>query len=367
MDFRFSEEQESLRQLAREILEAEATPERIKAVEAEGTGFDRETWARLGEANLLGLPVPETHGGMGMGFFELCVLLEEMGRAVAAVPVIPTLVLATLPIARFGSEAQKATWLPRAAHGETVLTGAFHGGAPVSARAEGDDWVLEGVRLHVPAVHLAARVLVPAETPTGEAVFLVDPEAAGLSRVRRQTSRKEPLFELRLDRVRVGSDDVLEGEGIGDWIRERAAVATAALQVGVSGRSLQITTDYVKQREQFGAPLGALPAVQHRCADCYIDLESMRWVTWNAAWKLAEERPASRDVAVAKFWAADAGSRIATATQHLHGGIGVDLDYPIHRYFLWTKALELSLGSATPQLAKLGRDMARSGPPQESA
>ncbi len=93
----------------------------------------------------------------------------------------------------------------------------------------------------------------------------------------------------------------------------------------------------------------------------------MRWVMWNAAWKLAEERPASRDAAVAKFWAADAGSRIATATQHLHGGIGVDLDYPIHRYFLWTKALELSLGSATPQLAKLGRDMALGGPPQESA
>jgi alkylation response protein AidB-like acyl-CoA dehydrogenase len=340
MDFRFSEEQESLRELAREILAAEVTPERIKAVEADDSGFDRETWARLGEANLLGLAVPEAHGGMGMGFFELCVLLEEVGRAVAAVPVIPTLVLGALPI---------------------------DDGAPVTARAEGDDWVLDGVRQHVPAVHLAARVLVPAETPTGEAVFLLDPEAAGISRVRRQTSRKEPLFELRLEGIRVPGSDVLEGEGIGDWIRERAAVATAAMQVGVSGRSLQITTDYVKQREQFGAPLGALPAVQHRCADCYIDLESMRWVTWNAAWKLADEKPASRDAAVAKFWAADAGSRIATATQHLHGGIGVDLDYPIHRYFLWTKALELSLGSATPQLAKLGRDMAQSGPPQESA
>jgi alkylation response protein AidB-like acyl-CoA dehydrogenase len=139
-------------------------------------------------------------------------------------------------------------------------------------------------------------------------------------------------------------------------------VGIAALQVGVSERALEITTGYVNEREQFGAPLGALPAVQHRCADAYIDLEAMRWVTWSAAWKLSEERPAGRDAQVAKFWAADAGSRIATATQHLHGGMGVDLDYPIHRYFLWTKALELALGSATHQLVDLGRDMARTGP-----
>jgi alkylation response protein AidB-like acyl-CoA dehydrogenase len=130
----------------------------------------------------------------------------------------------------------------------------------------------------------------------------------------------------------------------------------------VSERSLEITTAFLKEREQFGAPLGALPPVQHRCADCYIALDSMRWVTWMAAWKLALGRPARRDAWTAKFWAADAGSQIATATQHLHGGMGVDLDYPIHRYFLWSKSLELALGAATPTLVKLGRDMARSGP-----
>ena len=138
MNFRFTEEQESLRELAREILGNEVTAERIKDVEAAGDGFDRETWARLAEANLLGLAVPEAHGGMGMGFFELCILLEEVGRAVAAVPVIPTGVLGALPIARFGSESQKATWLPQAAHGEAVLTGAFHEGpARLSSRLRG--------------------------------------------------------------------------------------------------------------------------------------------------------------------------------------------------------------------------------------
>jgi alkylation response protein AidB-like acyl-CoA dehydrogenase len=362
MDFDFSEEQTTLRALAREILEKEVGLERLKEVEGGADWFDRELWSRLAEANLLGLAVPEALGGMGMGFLELCVLLGEVGRAVAPVPVLPALVLGGLPIARFGSEEQQERWLAPLARGEIVLTGAFGDGEPAAARRSEAGWLLDGTFPLVPAAHLATRILVPARTQEGEAVFLVDPEAEGVSRVRARTSRGEPLFELTLAGVDADADGMLQGEGIGAWIVERASVGLAALQSGVSERALEITTGYVKEREQFGAPLGALPAVQHRCADAYIDLESMRWVTWSAAWKLATERPARRDALIAKFWAADAGSRIATATQHLHGGMGVDLDYPIHRYFLWTKALELALGSATPQLVELGRDMARSGP-----
>jgi alkylation response protein AidB-like acyl-CoA dehydrogenase len=118
----------------------------------------------------------------------------------------------------------------------------------------------------------------------------------------------------------------------------------------------------VKQRVQFGAPIGSFTAVQHRCADAWIDLEALRWTTWRAAWKLAAGEDAHREALVAKFWAADAGARIATATQHLHGGMGVDLDYPIHRHFLWSKALELEHGGASQQLVRLGRDLARTGP-----
>jgi alkylation response protein AidB-like acyl-CoA dehydrogenase len=164
----------------------------------------------------------------------------------------------------------------------------------------------------------------------------------------------------------VAEEGVLRGEGIEAWSFERALVGCAATQVGVCERALEITTGYLKEREQFGAPLGALPPVQHRCADAYIALDALRWVTWQAAWRLAEGVPAWREARVAKFWAADAGSRITTATQHLHGGMGVDLDYPIHRYFLWAKALELAYGGATAQLVALGDDMARTGP-QERA
>ncbi len=366
MDFHFGEEQTTLRDLAREILENEVTLERLKAVEASGDWFDREAWARLAEANLLGLAVPEELGGMGMGFLELCLLLHEVGRAAAPVPALPALVLGALPLARFGNELQQKEWLGRLACGEVVLTGAFEPGDPVVARSGDGGFTLEGVRRQVPALHVARRVLVPAQTDEGEAVFLVDPEAEGVSRVRSRTSRHEPLFELTLTGVRVDAHAALHGDGIVDWITERALVATAAIQTGVCERALEITTGYLKEREQFGAPLGALPPVQHRCADSYIALDSLRWVTWQAAWKLAEEREAARDTRVAKFWAADAGSRITIATQHLHGGMGVDLDYPIHRYFLWAKALELAFGGATPQLLALGGDMARTGP-QEMA
>jgi hypothetical protein len=362
MDFHFSEEQTTLRELSREILEKELSPERLKEVEVEGDWFDRELWAKLAEANLLGLAVPEALGGMGMGFLELCVLLQELGRVVAPLPALPALVYGGLAIARFGSDAQQQRWLAPLASGEVVLTGAFEPGEVAAAQRSGEGWRLDGVFRNVPAVHLAKRILLPAGTPEGEAVFLVDPEAEGVSLVRQTTSRKEPVFEVSLAGVGASDDDVLRAQGITAWISERACVAIAALQCGVSERALEITTAYVKEREQFGAPLGALPAVQHRCANSYIDLDAMRWVMWSAAWKLATERPAMRDALIAKFWAADAGSRIATATQHLHGGMGVDLDYPIHRYFLWTKTLELALGSATPQLVELGRDMARSGP-----
>jgi hypothetical protein len=207
---------------------------------------------------------------------------------------------------------------------------------------------------------------VPARLEGETWVFLVDPGADGISCVRRRTSHHEPLFELALDGARVGEDAVLRGAGLEAWCAERALVAFAVTQLGVCERALEITTDHLKQREQFGAPLGALPPVQHRCADAYMALDALRWVTWRAAWRLSEELPAAREAWIAKFWAADAGSRITTATQHLHGGLGVDLDYPIHRYFLWAKALELAHGGATPQLVALGDDMARTGPPEDA-
>jgi alkylation response protein AidB-like acyl-CoA dehydrogenase len=195
----------------------------------------------------------------------------------------------------------------------------------------------------------------------------VDPRAAGVSLVASVTSTGEPLFDLALVGVRVpvaarlGGPDA-DGAAILRWLAPRALTALAALQAGVSDRALAITADYVKERVQFGVPIGSFQAVQHRVADGFIDLEAMRWTLWRAAWRLAEGLPAERDAAVAAYWAAEGGSRIANAGLHLHGGLGADVDYPIHRHFLWSKALELQGGGASALLARLGRDLARTGP-----
>jgi alkylation response protein AidB-like acyl-CoA dehydrogenase len=337
---------------------------------------DDALWSTLAEANVLGLAVPESLGGMGLGLLELCVLLEEIGRAVAPVPVLPALVLGGLPLARFGSPAQQQRWLPALARGEIVLSAALEDAASAeparpATRARRDDrggsFRLSGRKRLVPVAGRAARVLVPAATDEGVGIFLVDPAAAGVRLGFGRTSSSQPLFEMILDDAPVADVELLGGDARGGdrvaaWLHDCATVATCATQVGVSERAIEITTGYLKEREQFGAPIGSFPAVQQRAADAWIDLQAMRWTTWRAAWLLAEGLPASREAAVAKFWAADAGSRIANTTQHLHGGLGVDLDYPIHRYFLWSKALELAWGGATPQLARLGAEMARSGP-----
>lgn len=378
MDFSFSEEQKSLQQLAREILEKEMTPERVKAIESGTEWFDRPLWSTLAQAGLLGLAVPESLGGMGYGILEVCLLLQEIGRVVAPVPGLPTLVLGALPIAEFGTDAQKKTWLPSVAAGETVLSAALVDAESseltepaARARQERDGWRLNGCKLHVPAAHLASRILVPATTTDGAGIFLVDPRAKGVSLTRHQTSTGEPLFTVNLYDVAVPADDLLGddstcGGDAASWIYDRALVALCATHVGVAAKALEITSGYVSQRIQFGVPIGTFQAVQHRAADGYVDVEAMRWVTWRAAWKLAQGLPAVRETMVAKFWCAEGGSRIVNSAQHLHGGIGVDLDYPVHRYFLWSKALEITLGSASPQLARLGRDMARTGPEELS-
>jgi alkylation response protein AidB-like acyl-CoA dehydrogenase len=373
LDFALSEEQVSIRDLAREIFAKEIDADRLKAVETSDDWFDAGLWSKLASASLLGTALPEAHGGMGFGIEELCVLLEEAGRALAPVPLHAT-TMAALAIARLGTPAQQAAWLPGVASGEVILSLALDdaGSAapdspPTRATRDGEGFRLSGTIRFVPAAHLAARVIVPAASDAGVGLFLLDPRAAGVSRTGQRSSTGEPLFELVLDGARIAAADRLDaGPRDVRFLHELAMVGLCALQAGVCGRALEITTGYVRQREQFGGPIGAFQAVQHRCADGYIDLESMRWTTWRAASRLARGLAVPREALVAAFWAAEGGSRITASAQHLHGGIGVDVDYPIHRYFLWSKALELRLGGAAPTLVRLGRHMA-AHPPEEAA
>jgi alkylation response protein AidB-like acyl-CoA dehydrogenase len=370
MDFGLTEEQEATRDLARQILSDRSTHERLKEIEAGGDGFDRDTWAELAKAGLLGIALPEDAGGSGLGFVALCQLLEEIGRTVSPVPVLPTVVLGALPIATFGTDAQRQQHLPGVVEGDTVLTAALveTGTDPLhpttTARPDGDGWRVDGVKTLVPAGLIADRILVPAAAGDDGAivVLIVDPNANGVTRERQDTTSGIPQARIELDGVQVDAGDVLgdaeSGAAIVDWMVERANAAMCAVATGVCEQALQMTAEYTKTREQFERPIATFQAVGQRAADAYIDTEAIRLTALQAAWRLEEGLPAAAEVAVAKFWAADGGQRVVHAAQHLHGGIGVDRDYPLHRYFLWAKELELTLGGATPQLLTLGAILA---------
>jgi alkylation response protein AidB-like acyl-CoA dehydrogenase len=370
MDFAFTPEQEALRELARTICQDHATHERLKLIERDGDWFDRELWAALAKANLLGVALPERAGGSGLGLTELCLLLEEVGAAVAPVPAWPTLVLGALPLAEFGTEAQRERWLAPVATGQAILTAglvelpAEDPSAPMTrAVRDGSGWRLDGVKDCVPAAHLAAAVLVPARTGAGQiGVFLVEPSAPGVTLERQVATNREPQARLTLDGVRVGADAVLGDPAVGlpivEWMVDRALLGLCALELGVVERALRITAHYTTERRQFDRPIGSFQAVQQRAADAWIDVEAIRLTTWQSAWRLDAGLPASDEIRMAKFWASEAGHRVVYTAQHLHGGIGVDVDYPIHRYYLWSKTIELTLGSAPRQLAALGEAIA---------
>jgi 3-oxocholest-4-en-26-oyl-CoA dehydrogenase beta subunit len=367
MDFSFSEEQQEIQGLAAQILGDKVTHERLKEVEASPEWFDRDVWAELAKAGLVGIALPEDAGGGGFGILEAALVLEEIGRTVAPVPYYATVVLGAMPIAEFGSAEQRKRLLPGVAEGETILTAALAedlnpdpGHPTTTATQDGDRWKVTGVKILVPAAHLAAAILVPAATGGGTVgVFLVDPKGSGVELERLITTSGEPQFKVTLnnaDGEPLG--DPAAGLAIVDSIVEQATAALCAIQLGVCEQALKMTAEYTSTREQFERPLAAFQAVAQRAADAYIDTEGVRLTAWQAVWRLAEGLPAANELAVAKFWAAEGGQRVVHAAQHLHGGIGVDVDYPLHRYFLWAKQCELSLGSATPQLVKLGKALA---------
>ena len=364
MDFTFTEDQEAVRDLAGRVFGDRATAARVKEVERGPERVDRELWAELARTGLLALCLPEEAGGSGLGAIELCLVLEQQGRRVAPVPLLPTLASA-LTLAEFGSPRQRAAWLAGVAGGDVVLAPALGGlGWPDAATApvaspDGRGWRLEGTAPSVPAAPLAARILVAADSPQGPRLFLVDPAAAGAEVEPVDTTDRQSYGRLVLSGARVDEDDVVGDARAVTWCVERMLVGLCALQLGVAEEAVGMAAGHASSRVQFGRPLSTFQGVALRAADAFIDTEAMRVTMWQAAWRLSEGLDARREVLVAKWWAAEAGQRVVHATQHLHGGIGADIDYPVHRYFLWGKQIENTLGGASAVLSSLGRELTR--------
>ena len=376
MDFSLTEDQQAAEDLAATIFGDLSTHERLKEIEATEERFDERLWSQLAGAGLLGLSLPELYGGAGRGFIESCVLAESCGRFAAAVPLVETLVLGAAPIAEFGSETLRQRWLPGVVAGDIVLSAALEepGGDPfeptTTANHDGSGWRLSGTKTCVPAGMLARAFVVPARSEDRAVeLFVVASDADGVSRTRQVPTSGRPEALLELDGVVVDADGRLSepgrlsgtvggGDQVGRakllWLLERAQAAMCIQEGGACKAAVDLTARYTSERRQFGKPIAEFQAVGQRAADAYVDAEAVRLTAWQAAWRLDAGLPASAQVAVAKFWGDDGAQRVVLACQHLHGGVGVDRDYPLHRYFLLVKQLALALGGTQASLVRLG-------------
>jgi acyl-CoA dehydrogenase len=374
VDFSQHEDDRDLAELTRTILADHTSPRRLAEVEATGDRFDRPLWTDLARAGVLAATLPASVGGSALGLLAQCGVLVELGRTVAPVPYLPSLVVAAGAIAEFGTAAQRDAWAAPAAAGELVLTAALaeevgdDPASPVTAASSTGDagasaresarWHLHGTKVAVHAGPVADLFLVPAETADGLTVFLVTPGDSGVTVRRQVVVDGDAEAVLELDHVELGADRVLGSPGAGapvvEWLVAHATVGICAHQLGISEAALQMTAKYATGRVQFDRPIATFQAVGQRLADCYIDVEAIRLTLWQAAWRLSENMPSHTEIATAKFWAADGGHRVAHAAVHVHGGLGIDVDYPLHRYFVAAKRNEFSLGGATSQLRRIG-------------
>lgn len=371
MDFALSPEQELLKREARHFLDTECPKKLVSEIEQSELGYSPQIWKKMAELGWLGLTIPEEYGGLGGSLVDLAILFEELGKTALPSPFFCTILLGAFPILDGGSEEQKRRLLPGIANGESILTlalsepGTDYDPAFVEtkARRKGEGFVVSGIKLFVPYAAAADYILVVARVSEGTSqsndpsTFVVPAGSKGVSAKPLKTSAGDRLYELVLDDVVIPCGHVIGKIGEGWPSIEKALLRATAIQcvqtVGIMQQALSLTANYTSTRVQFGRPIGSFQAVQHRLANMLIDVEGARWLSYRAVSRLAQGLPAFREVAIAKAWASDACQRVAYAAQHLHGGIGMHLEYELHFYFRWAKVMELSLGPAPYHLAKI--------------
>ena len=367
MDFGFSQEQEMLRATARKFLENECPSAFVRARMEEPAGVTDEFWTKLAEQGWLGLVYPEEFGGTGLGFVDLTVLMEEMGRCVMPGPFFSTVLLGGLAILEAGSPAQKKEWLGKIAAGEARATLALTepnarwdaAGVTVAAREARGGFVLAGTKLFVLDAHLADVLVVAARTAEGKSpedgvsLFLVPKGARGMTVTLLPTmDQTRKLCEVTFADTPVDAGALLGARGAA-WpavarVQQRATVALCAEMCGGAQKVLEMTTDYAKIRIAFGKPIGTYQGVKHKAADMLVDVENAKSLTYYAAWAADENAPeAALAASMAKAYVSDAYRKVAGTGIQLHGGIGFTWEHDLHLYFKRAKSSEFTFGDAT--------------------
>jgi 3-oxocholest-4-en-26-oyl-CoA dehydrogenase beta subunit len=369
MDFEISEELTSVQQLAQQILNDFTEVDQLKALDQQEERLDCKLWQALADAGLLGLDIEEAQGGTDLGFYALTALCEEVGRTVAGAPVVPVLVSAASTLRRFASSAIKDRWLPGIADGSVLVTAALeeynndNPAAPgATARVAEGGYAISGTKICVSNATSAKRILLSARSGDSLVVALVDPRSAGITLTPQVVTSNETRHELLLENVQVPTEDIVATGGKAlqamNWALQASRTALCASMVGICDKMMRMTGSYTSEREQFGRAIATFQAVSHRVADCYIDVECLRLVTQQAASLIDQGRPAEEAVTIAKIWCGDAAHRVSQASQHCHGGTGVDRDYPLFRYCLHARQIELSMGNSAQLAGQLGSAIA---------
>jgi alkylation response protein AidB-like acyl-CoA dehydrogenase len=363
LDLDFSQEQDMLREVVRSLLAEHAPLRVVRELEDDPVGFPADLWKQLAALDLLGLMLPEEHGGSGMSALEGVVLYEELGRALAPVPHFVSCAASGMALAVGGTDAQQREWLPRISSGEAVLTPAWiepgggFGPRGIQVRAvaagdaggDGEGFVLTGTKRHVAFARAATRLVVLARSGDGVAdvdLFLVDPTAPGVSLTQQFSVASDSQYRVELDNVWVASSDRIgaAGSGWGTWeaVRDDALVLLAAWAVGAADRAQEIAVQYAKDRRQFGKPIGAFQAIAHYLADRQTELDGARTLVHEAAWARASGRSVARLAPMAKLFACRVARDVTATAQQIFGGNGFTLDYDVQLYFRRAKALQLS-------------------------
>jgi alkylation response protein AidB-like acyl-CoA dehydrogenase len=358
VDLGLSEMQELLKNGARDFLENECPEQLVRDMEEDDAGYSPALWQKMAEQGWQGLLVSEDNGGAGMDFLDLCVLLQEFGRALVPGPFMSTVLGGAVPLMEIGSAEQQAEFLPKIASGDVIFTLALtepsarfdEEGVQCAATVNGNEVSFTGTKLFVSDANVADYMVVAGRSSKGVTLGIVATDQAGVEVTQLQTIARDKQAEVKLN----GATGQLLGTDGGGWaalqpVLNKYTVAECAYLVGLAQMDFEISVDYAKERVQFGRPIGSFQAIQHKCADMVTDVDGSRFIMYKAAWSLATDQPADESqmaVNMAKAWCSEATRRVVAHGQQIHGGIGFTKDYKIQLYFRRQKRAELAFGDA---------------------
>ncbi len=369
MDFDLTEEQDILKSTAQKFFRDECPESLMRELRDDEKGYSPELWQKMADLGWMGVMIPEEYGGIGGNFLDLMILLDAMGEVCLPGPFFSTVVLGGLAILSAGSEEQKKELLPRIANGELILTlaltepGGWYGVSHVNTGAtkKKDEYILDGTKIFVENAHIADYILCVAKSGNGLSLFLVEGNNPGVKCTMLKTLAYDKQCEVIFDKIKVPAKNILGKDGNAsdmlESLLEKAAVAKCAEMVGGLQASFDMTIQYVKDREQFGRPIGSFQAVQHHCANMVIDVDGARFITYQAAWKISEGLPASMEASMAKAWTSEASRKVTIMGHQLHGAIAFCDEHDMHLFYRKAKSGEMAFGDEDYHLERVAKQL----------